>query len=137
MRGRKPIHPHLHVIRGTGRTDRVAAVATGTPVLDMPACPDWITSARGRAEFNTLARLLCVNKALAQEVLGPLAVTAALAGQIQDAFAAGLTPQGALIAQYRGLLADLGLSGIKRVREPERENPFRKYNKEDGPHGNK
>lgn len=124
MRGRKPKHPHLKLIAGTARPDRVTAIATGTPVEDIPTAPDWITSARGRAEFEVLARVLHGNKALAQEVLGPLAVTAALAGKIQDTFAAGETPQGAMIAQYRGMLADLGLTGIKRVREPERENPF-------------
>jgi hypothetical protein len=66
---------------------------------------------------------------LTAECLSALGVLCAVHGTIADHFAAGLPPQSALLAQYRGLMADFGLSGLKRLASVPRNNPFTHYGK--------
>jgi len=129
MRGRKPLHPNLHIIRGTARRDRAHPAKSGTPIKDTPQCPDWIASERGKIEFRRLVATLRACNALTAENLPDVELAAGLHGRIADCLALDATPMPSLIAQLRALRAGLGLSGLRVPAESERENPFARNGK--------
>lgn len=107
--GKKP--PHLKVIAGTRRPDREAPAPVVVPVLDeIPEAPDWLPNAHAVKEFNRLARILHAARLLTELALMPLAHLAAMHGRLVQRFAAGEAPTGHMLAQYRAMMNDFGLT---------------------------
>jgi hypothetical protein len=83
------------------------------PVLPtVPAAPSWLPNAHAVNEWDRLAAMLVANGMLTDGGLTPLAVLCSLAGKIVQLNAAGESPTGHMIAQYRGLCNDFGLTPV-------------------------
>lgn len=107
-RGRKPDLPILHVLRGTAPAG--AAAAPPAAPGDVPSPPAWL-DARAAALWGRLCPLLAVGGELREGNLAALALLCALHARLVRAFEADVLPGAAHIAQFRGLAADLGLTG--------------------------
>jgi len=104
----------LKVIAGTERNDRDgAAPIVDLPVLsDVPPPPDWLPNAHARKEWDRLAPILTANKLLTEGGLSALGMLCALHGKIVQLYAAGESPTGHMLAQYRNLTNDFGLTPV-------------------------
>ena len=133
-RARKPAN--LKIVAGTDRPDR----APKEPVVELalvdevPPPPVWLANAHASAEWNRLAPLLHANKLLTQAGLTAFGVMCSLFGKIVQLYQAGESPTGHMVAQYRALANDFGLTPAAqgKVRpggKEETENPFKKNGK--------
>lgn len=126
----KPRKPdHLKVIAGTDQPCRM------TPVVELPLCdgvpsaPDWLPNVHAVKEWDRLAPILAANGLLTKAGLSALAMLCALHGKVVQLFAAGEAPTGHMIAQYRNLINDFGLTPVaqgkvKPLGEKEKGNRF-------------
>lgn len=109
-----PRKPHnLKVVNGTARADRLQPLGVVLPLVD--ACPDppsWLPNAHAVNEWLRLAPILTANKLLTEASLSPLGMLCALHGKIVQLYAAGEAPTGHMIAQYRNIANDFGLTPI-------------------------
>jgi hypothetical protein len=128
--GKKPTP--LKAVAGTGRKDREPANVVELPLLDyVPEPPDWLPNAHATKEFNRLAKILHANKLLTEAGLSALGMLCALHGKIVQLYAAGESPTGHLMAQYRNLTNDFGLTPVAQGKvkasgaEPA-SNPFKR-----------
>lgn len=111
---RKPAN--LKVVAGTDRPDRVVN-AVDLPLVDeIPKAPDWLPNAHAVHEWDRLGRILHANKLLTEGGLSALAVLCALHGEIVDQWARRNTPTGHMIAQYRAMVNDFGLTPVAQGR---------------------
>lgn len=111
-RGRKPDLPIVHVIRGTAPAGAAVAAAVGPSGVPEP--PPWL-DARAAALWGRLCPLLAAEGALREGNLAALALLCGLHARLVRAFEADVLPGAAHIAQFRGLAADLGLTGAVRT----------------------
>ena len=114
---RKP--QHLKVVGGTDRPDRKPAPAVALQLVAViPAPPRWMKNIYAKDEFKRLAKILHANKLLTEACLSPLRILCALHGEIVQLYGNKQTPSGYLIAQYRALGNDFGLTpvGQQKVR---------------------
>lgn len=128
---RKP--PALKVVAGTARKDRDVISVVELPLItEAPKAPDWLVNA-GNAhaikEWDRLAPILTANKLLTEAGCSSLGVLCALHGKIAQLFSAGECPTGHMLAQYRNLVNDFGLTPvaqgkIKAVPEGKQGNKF-------------
>lgn len=81
-------------------------------VETVPAAPDWLGNAHAVNEWNRLAPILVANGLLTEGGLSVLAVLCSLYGKIVQLTAAGESPTGHMIAQYRALANDFGLTPV-------------------------
>ncbi len=104
----------LKIISGTDRHDRTdAEPAVQLPLVDgVPPAPDWLPNAHAVKEWDRLAPILVANKLLSMAGLSALGVLCALHGKIVQLYAAGEAPTGHLVAQYRALINDFGLTPV-------------------------
>lgn len=108
-RPRKPTN--LKLLSGTSRPDRDLPGALQLPAADqVPEAPDWLPNAHAVREFEKLATALQATGVLTEASIVPLAHLAALHGKIVQMYAAGAAPSGHLVAQYRNLCGDFGLT---------------------------
>lgn len=125
---RKP--HHLKVVAGTDQPCRREPDPVDLPLLDeLPAPPDWLPNAHARNEFNRLAQALFNNKLLTEGGVMALAHLCALHGKLVQLWAAGEAPTGHMMAQYRALVNDFGLTPVAqgKVRPSGKEesgNPY-------------
>ena len=104
--------PHnLKVVAGTARPDRIAPVIE-MPTIDAPPAPDWMPNAHAVKEWDRLASILAANRLLTEASLSALGQMCALHGKIVQLYAAGESPNASLIAQYRALANDFGLTPV-------------------------
>lgn len=104
--------PHnLKVVAGTARPDRIAPVIE-MPTIDAPPAPDWMPNAHAVREWDRLAAILAANRLLTEASLSALGQMCALHGKIVQLYAAGESPNASLIAQYRALANDFGLTPV-------------------------
>ena len=104
--------PHnLKVVTGTARPDRIAPVIE-MPTIDAPPAPDWMPNAHAVKEWDRLAAILAANRLLTEASLSALGQMCALHGKIVQLYAAGESPNASLIAQYRALANDFGLTPV-------------------------
>jgi phage terminase small subunit len=132
--GKKPTH--LKAVAGTERKDRVIPDAVELPLVsDVPAAPDWLPNAHSVLEWNRLAPILTANKLLTEAGCSSLAVLCSLHGKIVQLFAAGECPTGHMLAQYRNLVNDFGLTPVAQGKvKPQQSkedsgNPFARNGK--------
>ena len=123
----------LKVIAGTERRDRAAAPSVELPlVASVPKPPDWLLTTHAVKEFNRLAPILVANKLLTEAAVSTLAMMCALHGKIVQMYLAGESPTGSMIAQYRNLANDFGLTPVAQGRvktagATESTNPFARH----------
>lgn len=109
--GKKP--SHLKVLAGTDRKDRAADAFVDFAVIDvLPEAPLWLPNAHAVIEFNRLAQVLLANKLLTDGAITMLAHLAALHGNIVAMHAAAVPPTASMLATYRQLCNDFGLSPV-------------------------
>lgn len=105
---RKP--PALKSISGSREP---SSPALELPMLTaVPPAPDWLPNAHAVNEWNRLAAILVNNGLLTEAGMSALAVLCALFGKIQQLYTAGESPTGHMIAQYRALANDFGLTPV-------------------------
>lgn len=131
---RKP--SHLKAIAGTGRADRAPPTFVDLPLVDeVPSAPDWLPNGHAIKEWDRLAPILYANKLLTEAATSALAQMCALHGKIVQLYAAGESPNASMVAQYRALANDFGLTPVAqgKVRgggkDVESSNPFAKHAK--------
>ena len=122
----------LKLVAGTDRPDRVAPVSVALPLAEtIPGPPKWIKNPAAKEEFMRLAKILHANKLLTEACLSTLAVLCALHGEIATKFGKKEAPTGHMLAQYRALVNDFGLTPVAqgKIRDGgKKENPAGKFN---------
>lgn len=126
--GKKP--SHLKAIAGTSRPDREPAEVLVLPLVDeIPEPPDWLPNAHAVKEFRRLAAILYNNKLLTEGGLIALGHLCALHGSLVQLWAANVNPTGHMLAQYRALINDFGLTPVAqgKVKSGGSENKGNEY----------
>jgi phage terminase small subunit len=124
---------HLKVVSGTERADREPPVGVQMPTLDeVPGAPDWLGNAHAVKEWNRLAPIAVANKLLTEAGLSAFGVMCATFGEIVKLTSAGMPPTGNMIAQYRALANDFGLTPVAQGKvkpsgDKDAGNKFAKY----------
>lgn len=127
---RAPKPHNLKVIDGTVRKDRIVTDAVELPLVEAaPLPPDWLPNIHAQKEWERLTTILLANRLLTEVALGPLAMLCAVHGKIVQLYAAGEAPTGHMLAQYRALVNDFGMTPVAqgKVRplgEERKANPF-------------
>lgn len=102
----------LKLIAGTTRPDR-AVEGVALPLLaGRPDAPDWLPNAHAVKEWHRLAPILTSARLLTDGGLSALGILCALHGKLVQLWTAGETPTGAMLAAYRGLTNDFGLTPV-------------------------
>lgn len=111
--GKKP--RALKVVAGTERKDRAAPPAAELPtVSEVPKPPDWLPNAHAVKEWRRLAPILVANKLLTEAGLSPLGMLCSLHGKLVQLWSAGEAPVASMVAQYRNLVNDFGLTPVSQ-----------------------
>lgn len=130
MAGRPRKPTQLKVIAGTTQKCRESAPAVELPLVSStPEAPDWLPNAHAVKEWDRLAPILTANKLLTEAGCSALGHLCALHGKIVQLWAAGEAPTGHMLAQYRNLVNDFGLTPVAqgKVKPQGKEadaNPF-------------
>jgi len=135
--GKKPAQ--LKAIGGTARKDR----APESPPVELPLVqtvpqpPDWLPNSHAVVEWNRLAPILVANRLLTEGGISPLGNLCALHGKMVQLWSAGEAPVASMVAQYRNLINDFGLTPVsqgkvKPVGEGPTENAFTRNGKRPG-----
>lgn len=125
----------LKLIAGTSRSDRPEVEPVALPVLKaLPGAPDWLPNAHAVKEWERLAPILYGVGLLTEAGLSALGMLCALHGKLVQLWAAGEAPNAAMLASYRNLVNDFGLTPVaqgkvKTSGEKETENKFSKFGK--------
>lgn len=126
--GKKPLI--LKLIAGTDRPDRASPASVELPTLfQAPAAPDWLPNAHAIKEWERLAPILVSVGLLTEASISVFGNLCALHGKLVKLWSAGESPTGHMLAQYRALVNDFGLTPVARGRvkllaETRKENPF-------------
>lgn len=133
-RARKPVA--LKVISGTDQPCRRPEIPPVDFALasEVPAPPDWLPNAHAIKEWHRLAPILCQVGLLTEAGTSALAMLCSLHGKIVQLYAAGEAPTGHMVAQYRALTNDFGLTPVaqgkvKPVGQKEEGNRFARNGK--------
>lgn len=104
----------LKAISGTSQPCREAKTAVvDLPVIEnVPDAPDWLPNAHAYKEWDRLAPVLVANGLLTEGGISALGILCSLHGKIVQLFAAGEAPTGHMVAQYRNLINDFGLTPV-------------------------
>ena len=125
----------LKAISGTKQKCRAEKSSVEMPLINsVPDAPDWLPNAHAVKEWNRLASILTANKLLTEAGCSALGILCSLHGKIVQLFAAGESPTGHMVAQYRNLINDFGLTPVaqgkvKPVAETEKTNQFARNGK--------
>lgn len=128
MTARKPAV--LKAVSGTQRNDRDITPNIELPTVSaVPDAPDWLPNMHAVKEWNRLAAILTANKLLTEGGISALGMLCALHGKLVQLWAAGEAPTGHMMAQYRALINDFGLTPVaqgkvKPVGAEKEENKF-------------
>lgn len=128
-RGRLPLPDAVKEMRGTLRADRRSGGARIPTLKLVPPVPAWVSrDAIARAAWQRYARQLVAVGVLAELHLEAPAILCMLTAALRRQYAQGQVPKGAMLAQWRGLAAEFGLSPVAgqrlQVAEPEDADPF-------------
>ena len=105
---------HLKLLRGTLQPCRDVSPSTAAlPAIEAaPIPPAWLQDLTAIAEFKRLAAVLTVNRLLTAGNVDLLAHVCMLHARITAMWTAGETPSAALLAIFRKLSGDLGLTHL-------------------------
>ena len=98
-------------------------------VKSCPAAPDWLPNAHAVKEWNRLAPILTNARLLTEGAVSALGTLCALHGKLVQLWAAGEAPNASMLASYRNLINDFGLTPVAQgkvrpIGEKETGNPF-------------
>lgn len=82
------------------------------PVASVPKAPDWLPNAHAVKEWDRLAPILVANKLLTEAGLSALGMLCSLHGKLVQLWSAGEAPVASMVAQYRNLINDFGLTPV-------------------------
>jgi hypothetical protein len=117
---------HLKAVAGTSRPDREPASVVEIPLVDeIPEPPDWLPNVHAVKEFKRLAAILFNNKLLTEGALMALGHLCALHGSLVQLWAANVNPTGHMLAQYRALINDFGLTPVAQGKVKSGDNEDR------------
>lgn len=109
--GKKP--SALKVVAGTDRPDRAPIDPVELPLAThIPDAPDWMPNAHAKKEWERLAPILHGVGLLTSAGLSALGMLCALHGKLVQLWSAGESPTGHMLAQYRALVNDFGLTPV-------------------------
>lgn len=120
----------LKLVAGTDRPDRKGDDPIDLPLVsEIPPAPEWMPNKHAEAEWDRLAQILHANHLLTEAGLGPLGMLCALHGKLVQLWSAGETPTGHMLAQYRALVGEFGLTPVAqgKVKPAERSAPGNKF----------
>lgn len=113
--GRKPAK--LKAIAGTIQPCRMDVDPVELPLANaVPDAPDWLPNAHAVKEWDRLAPILHGVGLLTEAGLSALGMLCALHGKLVQLWAAGESPTGHMLAQYRALVNDFGLTPVAQGR---------------------
>lgn len=104
--------------------DSLPATPALPPIDGAPSAPAWLTDITAVSEFRRLAAVLTATKLLTAGNVSLLAHFVMLHARITAAWQAGETPSAALMAVYRRLAGDLGLTHMPLAAPPSAPNRF-------------
>ena len=115
----------LKVVSGTVQPSRDEKPSVDLPpVSQVPAAPDWLPNAHAVKEWDRLAPILVANKLLTEAGLSALGMLCALHGKLVQLWSAGEAPVASMVAQYRNLINDFGLTPVAQGKvKPVGEEP--------------
>lgn len=128
--GRKP--SSLKSIAGTDRPDRKTEGSVALdPLGELPPAPNWLPNAHAKKEWQRLGPILVANGLLTDGGLSAFGMLCSLHGKLVQLWSAGESPTGHMVAQYRNLINDFGLTPVaqgkvKPVGEKPQGNAFAK-----------
>lgn len=129
MNPRKP--PKLKVIAGTDQPcRRPETQSIELPLADsVPPAAEWLPNTHAIKEWERLAPILHAAGLLTEGGLSALGVLCALHGELVDLWSRKVTPTGHMLAQYRSLVNDFGLTPVAQgkvrpIGEAKTKNPF-------------
>jgi hypothetical protein len=128
MTTRKPAA--LKAVAGTVQKSRVQIPLVEYETIDyVPDAPDWLPNSHATKEWDRLAPFLARYKLLTDGGLSAFGMLCSLHGKIVQLFAAGECPNASMMASYRNLINDFGLTPVaqgkvKMVGEGEKGNKF-------------
>ncbi|MGJ7490226.1 hypothetical protein [Variovorax sp. ZT4R33] len=103
----------LKVVSGTVQPSRDTKPAVDLPVVgEVPGAPDWLPNAHAVKEWERFAPILVANKLLTEAGTSALGMLCALHGKLVQLWAAGEAPVASMVAQYRNLINDFGLTPV-------------------------
>lgn len=103
----------LKVIAGTDQPCRRETAGIELPaVAEVPKPPDWLPNAHAVKEWRRLAPILVANGLLTDGGVSALGTLCALHGKLVQLWSAGESPTGHMLAQYRNLINDFGLTPV-------------------------
>jgi hypothetical protein len=120
----------LKILSGTNQPCRAQGEGVDLPATDsVPDPPGWLPNAHAVVEWNRLAPTLHNVGLLTQVGTSVLGVLCGLHGKIVQLFAAGECPTGHMLAQYRALVNDFGMTPaaqgkVKQAGETKKGNKF-------------
>ena len=82
------------------------------PVDAVPAAPDWLPNAHAVKEWERLAPILLIHGLLTAAGLMAFGHLCSLHGKLVQLWAGGESPTGHMMAQYRALVNDFGLTPV-------------------------
>ena len=102
----------LKIISGTDQPSR-RVESVDLPLVDgVPRAPDWLPNAHATREWDRLAPILCAVGLMTEAGTAALGHLCALHGKLVQLWAAGESPTGHMLAQYRALVNDFGLTPV-------------------------
>ena len=115
----------LKVVSGTVQPSRDEKPPVDLPpVSQVPAAPDWLPNAHAVKEWDRLAPILVANKLLTEAGTSALGMLCALHGKLVQLWSAGEAPVASMVAQYRNLINDFGLTPVAQGKvKPVGEEP--------------
>src|SRR5690348_12788256 len=103
----------LKLIQGTAQPCRLNPPTVDLPLTDeLPKVPNWLPNAHAVNEWDRLAPILHNVGLLTEAGLSALGMLCALHGKLVQLWAAGESPTGHMLAQYRALVNDFGLTPV-------------------------
>ena len=102
----------LKAIAGTIQPCRDIPQVELPVIAEIPPAPDWLPNAHAIREWDRLAPILVANKLLTQAGLSAFGLLCAQHGKMVQLFLAGESPNAAMLASYRNLINDFGLTPV-------------------------
>jgi len=110
---KKPIQ-----LKTISNTTRGKKEIESSNVIDLPVVSEvppplpWLPNEYAEAEWRRLAPILVANKLLTEAGLSAFGALCSLHGTLAQIWAAGHAPTGHMVAQYRNLVNDFGLTPV-------------------------
>lgn len=120
----------------SGSREKMAPSASLPTLDELPSPPTWLPNAHAVKEWKRLGPILVANKLLSEGGMSAFGMLCALHGKLVQLWSAGESPTGHMVAQYRNLINDFGLTPVAQGKvkpvgkEPE-ENPFKRNGRRD------